>query len=474
MIDFEKLFAIAPMPKVLLDRNLTIIEMNRAYLDVTMRRRRDILGKPMFEAFPAPEDSDSYRQLMGSFERVLATGKRDEIALIRYDIEREDGGMDVRYWSATHVPLLDANGRVEYILQHTVDVTEIQELRELADEAGIVTRAREVERRFLDLSAESQLLKSLFEQAPGFVAVLSGPQHRFAMANDAYHSLVGYRELVGLPVGEALPEVVEQGFVQLLDQVRASGKPYVGREQKVLLLDGPEGAPRDHYLDFIYQPIAGADGAVTGIFVQGHDVTENVEARERQDLLINELNHRVKNTLAIVQSLAAQSFRQVEGGDAARETFEARLNALAAAHSMLTQRSWEETGLHDALFSAIAAAAGSDRSRVSLDGPEVALSPQTTVSLSMIVHELATNAIKYGALSSADGKVAIRWTVEGDSLHLHWAESGGPPVHAPSRSGFGTRLIRRGLSVDGRGSVDLRFPPGGVECDIVAGLPHDS
>ena len=204
--------------------------------------------------------------------------------------------------------------------------------------------------------------------------------------------------------------------------------------------------------------------------MQGHDVTENVEARERQDLLINELNHRVKNTLAIVQSLAAQSFRQVEGGEDARQTFEARLNALAAAHALLTQRSWEDTSLSDTLVSAIAAATGSDRSRVSLDGPDVPLSPQTAVSLSMIVHELATNAIKYGALSLAGGRVAIDWTVEDDELRLHWAEAGGPPVTPPAHAGFGTRLIKRGLSVDGRGSVDLKFAPTGVECDIVAGI----
>ena len=140
MIDFEKLFALATMPKVVVDRNLVIVEANEAYLAATMRRREDIIGKPMFEAFPAPEDSDSYRQLKSSFARVLATRARDDIALIRYDIQRDDGPMDVRYWSATHVPLLDDEGNVAYILQHTVDVTELQRLRTFAAEAGRHTR----------------------------------------------------------------------------------------------------------------------------------------------------------------------------------------------------------------------------------------------------------------------------------------------------------------------------------------------
>jgi two-component sensor histidine kinase len=151
------------------------------------------------------------------------------------------------------------------------------------------------------------------------------------------------------------------------------------------------------------------------------------------------------------------------------------LNALAAAHSLLTQRSWDEPSIRDLVASAVGAAAGADRARVTLDGPDIALSPQTAVSMSMILHELTTNAIKYGALSVPAGGVAIDWRMEGSGgdaqLHLKWVEHDGPPVTAPATAGFGTRLIRRGLSVDGRGSVELAFLPGGVECSIVAGLP---
>ena len=125
-----------------------------------------------------------------------------------------------------------------------------------------------------ELEAERKGLKRMFEQAPGFTAMASGPEHRFTMVNEAYRTLVAGRDVVGRTVAEALPEVVEQGFVGLLDRVYASGEPYVGRGAPVNLQQGPDGALIERYLDFIYQPIVADDGATTGIFMQGHDVTE--------------------------------------------------------------------------------------------------------------------------------------------------------------------------------------------------------
>src|SRR5918994_1739570 len=138
-IDFEALFGASPNPYVLIAPDLTIVTMNEAYLKATMRERDDLLGKPMFEAFPSDPESESYQALHQSLERVLQSGERDEIALIRYDIPLPSGGYEERYWSATHTPLLDA-GQVAYILQHTVDVTELHRLRMIAAEAGHYAR----------------------------------------------------------------------------------------------------------------------------------------------------------------------------------------------------------------------------------------------------------------------------------------------------------------------------------------------
>ncbi|WP_346032550.1 sensor histidine kinase [Erythrobacter westpacificensis] len=471
------MLGLSPNPYVIMDTDLHLVWMNEAYLRATMRQREDIIGRKMFDAFPSDPDTESFRQLNRSLRRVLGTGEVDEIALIRYDIARPDGGLDVRFWSATHTPLLGDDGKVEYILKHTVDVTELHKLRQLRDEMGVVRRADAVEARNRDLQEESRRMTELFEQAPGFVAVLEGPEHRFRMTNEAYRELVGRSDILGLPVREALPEIVDQGFVDILNTVRATGEPYVGRREQVLLeSEKGEGASK-RFLNFIFQPIFDGDQGVSGIMVQGYDITEEIEFEERQRLLINELNHRVKNTLAIVQGLAGQSFGTVEGSEEAKAIFNGRLQALAAAHNLLTQTSWGSASLHDIVTGSAEATAGDLIQRFDISGPPLTLPPQTSVSLAMIVHELCTNAIKYGALSSDSGSVSVHWDVDDSkrepTLRLVWSESGGPPVEEPSRRGFGTRLISRGLSAD-QGEVEMEFRPEGLVCTITARLVEEA
>ncbi|MAL00386.1 MAG: histidine kinase, partial [Citromicrobium sp.] len=398
-IDFLELAEASPNPYVLLDRELRLVWMNRAYLDVTMRDRDDIVGRTMFDAFPSDPDSESYRQLRDSFEHVLETGETDEIALIRYDIARPDGGMDTRYWSATHSPLSGSDGSLKYILQHTVDVTELHELRQLRKEIGVVRRAEAVEARNRDLERESQRMLEFFEQAPGFVAVLGGPDHVFQMANTSYLDLVGRDDILGKPLREALPEVIEQGFVEVLDRVYSTGEPYIGRRDRVILEGTNIPAHSHRVLNFIFQPISEDDGTTTGIIVQGYDVTEEVEYEKRQSLLIQELNHRVKNTLAVVQSLAQQTFRDVPDSARAMAIYKARLHALAAAHGLLTESSWSPASVRQIVELTTSAAFGSLDGRVVLEGPNYLLNPEVALALTMIVHELTTNAIKYGALS---------------------------------------------------------------------------
>ncbi|MGN6498997.1 MAG: sensor histidine kinase [Tsuneonella sp.] len=469
-IDFARLFERSPNPYVVLDGSLAIVWANDAYLAVTMRERGDIVGRPLFEAFPSDPESESHKLLEGSLRRVLRTGKPDELALIRYDIANPEGGMDSRYWSATHTPLPGADGRTAYVLQHTVDVTELHGLRRLRDDAGLVQRADAIQARNRDLAEERDRFRAMFEQAPGFVGVVSGPRHVFLMANAAYRRLVGERPIIGKSLAEAVPEVVEQGYVALLDRVRDNRRTYVGdREELFLRAEGSDELER-RVLTFIYQPVLD-DDEVVAIFIQGHDVTQEVDAADAQKLLINELNHRVKNTLAIVQGLAAQSFRKLAGADDALGAFDARLNALAAAHSLLTAGNWEAAPLEDTVRSAVAATLGPDDTRVALAGPDLALPPQAAVSLAMLVHELSTNAIKYGALSCAEGRVAVDWAVDDEpdrrKLTVRWRESGGPPVAPPSRRGFGTRLIERGISAEGGNKAVLDFRPEGLACTIV-------
>ncbi len=465
-IDFEPLLARSPNPYVLMDRDLTLVWMNEAYLQATMQTRERILGRRMFEAFPS--EGESHRQLRRSLEHVLNTGEPDEIAHIRYDIPNSDGGYDTHFWSASHTPYFGPDSEVTHVLQHTVNITEIEKPRGLREATGVVNRARAVEQRYHTATEELDRFRNLLEQAPGFVAVLTGEDHRFVMANAAYRKLVGERELIGRTVKEAFPEVIDQGFKHVLDRVFETGEPYLGNRELLTLVDPATEEIHEAYLEFIYQPILGRSGTVNGIFVQGQNVTEEIEAEDRQRLLINELNHRVKNTLAVVQGLAQQSFRK-DRGDPGLDAFVARLAALASAHNLLTETNWKAADLRETVYRALGATLGLDEQQYSASGPTIILSPQPALALAMVVHELTTNALKYGALSIEEGRVAISWGIEdggsGRGLWLEWSESGGPIVTRPEGRGFGSRLIARAFG--GRNDrALLEYPAEGFRCRL--------
>ncbi len=209
-----------------------------------------------------------------------------------------------------------------------------------------------------------------------------------------------------------------------------------------------------------------------GVVCYFRDVTAHVSARESLKLLIGELNHRVKNTLATVQSIAAQTLRESATIPEARRALDARLLALASAHDVLTRGYWEGALIRDIVAGSLGAyGAKGEESRISLEGPDILLLPRAALALAMALHELATNAAKYGALSNAAGRVELRWAiVDGNCLSLKWTEKGGPLVNAPQKRGFGTRLIEYGLAQDLGAEIRLDFAPAGLICSINAPL----
>ena len=201
------------------------------------------------------------------------------------------------------------------------------------------------------------------------------------------------------------------------------------------------------------------------------DITARKQAELHQQLLVNELNHRVKNTLATVQAIAAQTFRGTETDPTLREAFEARLIALSNAHSILTKSNWEGAEIGDVVQRSVEPHAGPER--IQVHGPSIWLSPKAALAIALGMHELATNAAKYGALSNGTGQVAVTWSVDGPqpgTLNLQWAESGGPPVKKPTRKGFGSRLIERNLAHDLDGPSRIDYRPEGVICTITSPL----
>ncbi len=287
-LDYHGIFDASPNPYLVLDRDLHIVVANRAYLRLTQRDLADIVGRSAWDAFPT--DPETLRQSIASFERVIHSRQPDTIALLRFDIPRpeaEDHEFETRYWSLTHTPVMNTNGEVEQIIQHALDVTELERLRQaehalperrqpnlLVSQTGLLDRAQTADNTNLTLMEAVERLESMFQQAPGFMALLHGPEHVYELANDAYLQLIGHRDILGKPVREALPELGSQGFFQLLDEAYATGKPFAGRQMSAKFQRIPGGLLEECFVDFIFQPIFAADGKVEGIFIQGNDVTE--------------------------------------------------------------------------------------------------------------------------------------------------------------------------------------------------------
>lgn len=205
-----------------------------------------------------------------------------------------------------------------------------------------------------------------------------------------------------------------------------------------------------------------------GMGIVFNDVTDRKSAEEHRELLIHELNHRVKNTLATVQSMAAQTLRNAGVDGSVQETLESRLMTLSNVHSLLTNENWESAELRDVVWASLRPHVAPNREPFQVAGPDIRLHPKSAVIVSMALHELSTNAIKYGALSVDSGRINLDWAVSEGRFSLRWQEQGGPAVVRPARTGFGSRLIERGLSAELRGRAAIDYRASGVVCTIDA------
>ncbi len=223
--------------------------------------------------------------------------------------------------------------------------------------------------------------------------------------------------------------------------------------------------------DVTVTPVAGARPRLLAI---ARDVSEQRQGEARQAVLLMEMEHRLKNTLAIVQAIATHTLRNAPSLPAAAEALGARMLALAQAHDVLMQGAWASASLRGLIDGAVRLHGDETPERFQITGPEIMVGPRAALTLALMLHELGTNAAKYGALSNPGGHVRIGWRIAGEAggewLWFRWAEHGGPPVTPPARSGFGSRLIERSLVHSFGGSARLRYPRGGVVMALVAPL----
>lgn len=228
----------------------------------------------------------------------------------------------------------------------------------------------------------------------------------------------------------------------------------------------------DGWASMFVNPVRDEQGAVVQHFVSLLETTRFKTAQQHAAMLIDELNHRVKNTLATVQSIVTQAVRNSTDPSVIRESIETRIAALSRSHDLLGREKWDGAGLHDLVREALAPFEDAEgkAGRFSIEGENLRLSPKATLALGIALNELATNAVKYGALSNEAGSVSIDWTTatkpDGRWLCLLWRESGGPPVTVPQRRGFGSRVIEHGLTHELSAKISQDFLPGGIVCSI--------
>jgi signal transduction histidine kinase/ActR/RegA family two-component response regulator len=295
--DYQALFRASPYPYLVMTPDLTIVGASGAYLRSVQRTEEEIVGRNVFEAFPAEEgnqEATDITEVKSSLLRALAKGEPDTTAFVRYAVEvdtPQGKKYEERYWSTVHTPVLDEEGKPILVFQNPVDVTELYRFDQQSEVATLqltppsdsnaenFNRAQMHEALSRILNNEREHLRSLFNQAPGFVAVLMGPKHVFEMVNEAYYQLVGHRELIGKALWDALPEAMGQGYEEVLDQVYRTGVAWTTRAMPLGVQRLPDGPVSQRYIDLAYQPYKDQYGTTIGIFAQGYDVTDSVEAQ---------------------------------------------------------------------------------------------------------------------------------------------------------------------------------------------------
>jgi PAS domain S-box-containing protein len=438
----------SPVPIVMLWGEHGIMIYNDAYSGFAGKRHPQLLGSKVREGWIEIADFNDNVMRVGLAGGRLAY-KDQELTLHRR-------GVPEQVWmNLDYSPVLDESGVPVGVIAIVVETT-----------GEVLARQR--------IGREHERLQQLFSQAPTFMAMLRGENHVFELVNPVYRTLVGDRDILGRTVKEALPELSDQGFAALLDQAFETGEAVSRWSEKVRLIRSPDIGPEDRFVDFVYQPIKADSGHVTHIFVQGSDVTERVMAEHRQRLLVNELNHRVKNTLASVQAITSQTLRGAMSLQEASDSINSRILALSRAHNMLTAQNWTGADLEDVLQTALTPHDDPEASALDIAAMSLRLEPHAALSIALALHELAINAAKFGALSRQGGRIDIRCeTVHDEGLEtfrLVWTETGGPAVSTPQRKGFGYHLLERALPAELTGRVRIDHRQDGLVFELSAPL----
>jgi PAS domain S-box-containing protein len=441
---------------------------NDAAIPVLGAKHPEVLGRPAGEFWAGIWPA--YRSAM---EATLAG---EAPAFVDQPVTPADGleGL-TRWFTFSLAPIRSESGAIPGVFCTGVETTErvLKEAGRSAEEE----RLRLSDERYRSFVAHSTEGIWLLELDPPIDTALGVDEQieqayrngRFVDCNDAMARMYGLdraEDLIGKTLDFPFPATNPEARAYFIEIIR-SGYNLVDIESVEQDAEGN----RKHFANSMLGVVE--NGLLKHMWGIQRDITDRKQADEHRTLLINELNHRVKNTLATVQSIATQTLRNTESPAAAREAIEGRLIALSRAHNVLTRENWEGAGLTEIVEQGIAPYMSGGEDRIRVSGQNVRLPPRMALAFAMMLQELATNAVKYGALSGPAGHVALSWEVQAADpprLLLRWEESGGPPVEAPTRRGFGTRLVERSLAQELGGTVEIAFAPAGIVCSVDAPL----
>jgi two-component system CheB/CheR fusion protein len=317
-----------------------------------------------------------------------------------------------------------------------------------------------------ELDRANSDLRNLFESTQVATVFLD----RFLVVRSYTPAITDIYSLIPSDVGRPLTDIVSTlDYVTLRQDVADVLDTLSPLERRTTNLEGSR-----HYILRVL-PYRAPDSTVSGTLVTFLDVTTIVNAEQQQRLLVDELNHRVKNMLTVVISLASQTARRAADLDSFQDAFMGRVRALSASYALLSRENWTSIALREVLDEEMRPFASADRPNLVLDGPDVQLAPAAGLALGMAVHELATNAVKYGALSRPEGRVSVTWRFEQagtaeSCLVITWVEAGGPPVLPPTQAGFGTTLVQRSLSGELAGRAELNYHVTGLRATLTMPL----
>ncbi len=429
------------------DRSGRYVRVNDALCRILGRTREQLLSATLFDVTHPDEreaEREIYQRQIDGEQAGYATTKR---------VVRPDGG--VVHVEVSSSSVRDEEGRFAYGVRVMQDVTESRRMQRQIEE-------------------NEQRLRDLLTFLPAAIYTTDA-EGRITFFNKKAEELAGRTPVIGSdtwciswklywPDGTPMPHDQCPMAVALKENRAIHGGEAIAER--------PDGT-RVPFIPYP-TPLRDHDGKLVGAINMLVDITDRKEAEARQKVLIDELNHRVKNSLATVQSLALQTVQHSNDLSEFSATFEARLIALAKAHDLLTERNWMGAPL-EGLVRDIVAPYGAGDHRIRIAGEPMDLAPRAALALTMVFSEMATNAAKYGSLSQPAGSLSIQWSLSNGpepGLDLSWIEEGGPEVRAPTRRGFGTRLIQRCIERDLDGEIDIRFEPEGLRCDIQ--LPLDA